>query len=358
MAHRVLITSTSFFETPGRHQKLLKDSGLSYEAARGPLHAEALCSVIREKGPFDAIVCGEDEVNEIVIQSLAPTTRVISKYGVGVDRIDVAAAGRAGILVCSTPGVNHRSVAELAFGLLLSLARNIPSQNSFAHAGKWRRMTGVELFGKTIGIIGVGRVGKEVAQRAMAFGMNVIGFNSSWPRSQVEWVKEINSVFQNSSIGSGVAQFRYVRNIEPLLEESDFLSLHMNLARDNMGFLDRRKISVCKPGVLIVNVSRAGLVDPAAIVEGLRSGQVGGYAADVLAQEPIAQDEPLRGLRNVVITPHVGSRTVESVERQGTLALENVLRVLSPEMLERDGHNVAWPSGALCTLPRGKGTRG
>ncbi|MBX7143999.1 MAG: phosphoglycerate dehydrogenase [Oligoflexia bacterium] len=357
MKQRVLITTTSFFDTPGRHLQLLEQSGLSFEPARGPLHAKALCALIAEKGPFDAFICGEDEVNESVIAALAPATRVISKYGVGVDRIDVAAAGRSNIVVSSTPGVNHRSVAELAFGLLLSLARNIPQQNSAVHAGKWKRLTGIELYGKTLGIIGVGRVGREVALRAMAFGMNVIGFNSSWPRSQVDWVRELNSVFQNSSMGAGDSQFKYVRGIEPLLQESDFISLHMNLTRENQGFLDRSKISLCRPGVLIINVSRAGLVDARALVDGLGSGHVGGYAADVLAQEAVADDEPLRGMRNVILTPHVGSRTVESVERQGTLALENVLRVLNPKSLAESGESIAWPAGALCNLPRGRASR-
>ncbi len=347
MEAKVLITSTSFFDAAGKHQSELAASGLQYFNIRGPLKADALIQAIHEHGPFDAILCGEDEVNAAVIEALRPRLKVISKFGVGIDRIDVVAAGKAGVLVTNTPGVNHHSVAELTFGLLLSLVRHIPTQNSLVHAGQWRRMIGTELAGKTLGIIGVGRVGKEVALRALAFGLQVVGFNSSWPKAQMQWVQEINSLFSHPAFSERAPRFRHVKSIEQLLEESDYISLHMNLTRDNAGFIDSKKLALCKRGVVIVNVSRAALIDTPSLVEALRNGQVGGYGTDVLMQEPISEQEPLRGLSNVLITPHVGSRTVESVERQGLLALQNVL-----QGIRNAGDPSSWPQGAVCVLPK------
>lgn len=350
MKPRILITSTSFFDASGKHQAALAASGVDYVHARGPLRAEALIALIKERGPFDGVLCGEDDISAAVIEALAPQLKVISKFGVGIDRIDVIAAGKAGVIVTNTPGVNHHSVAELTFGLLLSLVRHIPSQNALVHSGSWKRMIGTELAGKTLGIIGVGRVGKEVALRAMAFGMQVVGFNSSWPKSQMQFVQEINSLYSHPLFPQPQPRFQHVKAIEQLLEVSDYISLHMNLTRENAAFIDAKKLAQCKPGVVIVNVSRAALICTQSLVDALRSGHVAGYGTDVLNQEPIAEQDPLRGLANVVITPHVGSRTVESVERQGLLALQNVLQGLQGQAPAPDA--AAWPQGAVCALPK------
>lgn len=356
MADKILITSTSFFDTQGKHHNFLRDSGLHFEQARGPLTAEQLIEIIKTKGPFKALLCGEDDVNEQVVAALAPDAKVISKYGVGIDRIDVAAAGRAGITVTNTPGVNHRSVAELTFGLLLSLARSIPQHNSRVHNAEWKRHTGVELAGKTLGVVGFGRVGREVAIRAMAFGMNVVAFNSSWPKSQVEFVSDLNNAFAGLAFDNAPRPlFNYLKSVDLLLEQADFISLHMNLTRENLKFLDTQKLLRCKKGVYIVNVSRASLIDTFALVQALKAGHVAGYAADVLDKEPVAKDDPLLGLPNVVLTPHVGSRTVDSVERQGIAALENILKVINPEALNLGSASVSsWGNGGVCVLPKVK----
>ncbi len=350
MKSRILITSTSFFDASGKHQAALAASGVEYVHARGPLRVDALLSLIKERGPFDGVLCGEDDISAPVIEALAPQLKVISKFGVGIDRIDVAAAGKAGVIVTNTPGVNHHSVAELTFGLLLSLVRHIPTQNALVHAGSWKRMIGTELAGKTLGVIGVGRVGKEVALRAMAFGMQVVGFNSSWPKSQMQFVQEINALYAHPLFPQPQPRFQHVKDIEQLLEASDYISLHMNLTRENVAFIDAKKLTRCKPGVVIVNVSRAALICSASLVEALRSGHVAGYGTDVLNQEPITEHDPLKGLANVVITPHVGSRTVESVERQGLLALQNVLQGMQGHTHAPDIG--AWPQGAVCALPK------
>lgn len=328
MNSRVLISSSSFLDTPGQHLQLLEHSPLEVISERGPLPADRIVSIIKEKGPFAAFICGEDEFNSDVIEAAAPHARVISKYGVGIDKIDLASAERHGIKVTNTPGVNHTTVAELTFGLLLSLVRSIPEHNALVHSAQWKRITGSELAGKTLGVVGMGRVGKEVALRAMAFGMNVVGYNSSWSREHRAFAQDVNTVYSSPVFGKRSAYFRHEKDIENLLQESHFISLHMNLTKENRGFLNRTRLARCRSGVYIINVSRAALVDESAMVEALKTGQVAGYATDVFEPAPVAPNDPLLGMPRVVLTPHIGSRTFESVERQGLFALRNVLDAL------------------------------
>lgn len=329
MSGRILITSSSFLQTPGKHLNTLAESGFEYQEARGPLRESELLRVVDEHGPFDAVLCGEDDYTAAVLQKLAPRTRAISKYGVGLDRIDLEAAEQLGIKVFNTPGTNQNSVAELTFGLMLSLARRIPSHDLSMHQGEWRRSTGMELHGKTLGVAGLGRVGREVASRAVAFGMNILGFNSSWSRTHQEFEEQMLSLARHPLTGGGAVTFQRARSIEQLLAESDVISLHMNITRENSRIINERSLQLCKRSAYIVNVSRAGLVDQEAIADALTHGALAGYAADVVEPEPVELGNPLLALHQVVLTPHVGSRTAESVERQGLLALKNLFEGLS-----------------------------
>jgi len=174
---RILITTTSFQDTPGRHHDLLPADQFEIERARGPL-PEA--EILRLVGAHDAIICGDDAFTKPVLQKCLPKLRVLSKYGIGVDKIDIPAATELKIPVTFCPGVNHVTVAEHTFGLLLSLTRLIPPQDALIKKGEWKRSTGRELAGKTMGILGLGRIGKEVAKRAKAFDMNVCAFDLYW----------------------------------------------------------------------------------------------------------------------------------------------------------------------------------
>ncbi len=329
MRHKILITSSSFLDTPGQHLDLLSKSPLDVVSERGPLSAEKVIAVVKAQGPFEGFICGEDEFNSEVIETISPQARVISKYGVGIDKIDLSSAERHGIKVTNTPGVNHTTVAELTFGLLLSLVRSIPEHNSYVHAAQWKRLTGVELAGKTLGVVGFGRVGREVAIRAMAFGMQVVGYNSSWSKEHRSFAHDANQAFTAPFFGFKRAPYlRHVKDIDTLLNEADFISLHMNLTKENRGFLNAARLAKCRRGVYIINVSRAALVDERAVVAGLRDGHIAGYATDVFEPAPVSPLNPLLRQERVVLTPHVGSRTVESVERQGLFALRNLLDAL------------------------------
>ena len=196
------------------------------------------------------------------------------------------------------------------------------------HKGEWRRQTGRELAGKTLGILGFGRVGKEVAKRAMAFGMNVRVVNTSWSAQHTAYLEHLSKVFSDSLFNEYPPVVQRAPRDEDVFPHVDFLSVHMSLTKDNQSFLNRRRLAMCKRGVYIVNVSRGALVDQRAMADSIKSGQVAGYGADVLDPEPVQQDNPLLGLHNVHLTPHVGSRTYESVVRQGSAAVDNIIRAL------------------------------
>jgi len=305
---RILITTTSFQDTPGRHHDLLPADQFEIDRARGPL-PEA--EILRLVGSHDAIICGDDAFTKQVLQKCLPKLRVLSKYGIGVDKIDIPAATELKIPVTFCPGVNHVTVAEHTFGLLLSLTRLIPPQDALIKKGEWKRSTGRELAGKTMGILGLGRIGKEVAKRARAFDMNVCAFDLYW-----------DDAFANQH---GVER---KPTGEDVLKASEVVSLHMNLTDENKEYINLSRIAFMKKGAYLINCARGGLIHQADVAAALKQGLLGGYGADVVEPEPIEKTNPLLGAPNVVLTPHTGSRTYESVERQAVMAAENMIRVL------------------------------
>jgi len=330
MPPRILVTTTSFLDTPGLHVKELAESGYEVIKARGPLNESQMMRLLDEEPEgFEGFIVGEDEFSERVLTRLSGKTKVISRYGVGLDKIDLDAAHRAGIKVTNTPGVNHTTVTEHTFGLLLSLLRHIPEHNEWVHQANWKRLTGTELAGKRFGILGFGRVGKEVAKRAMSFGMNVLIYNSSWSSDHNSYVTRLNEIYSDPIFGEYPPSARFVPSLDEVLGTSDFLTLHMNLTKNNVHFLNGRRIAQCRRGVILLNVSRGGLIDHYALAEAIKVGHVRGFAADVLEVEPVTPDNPLLGLPNVHLTPHIGSRTKESVVRQGLAAVRNLLGAMS-----------------------------
>ena len=305
---RILITTTSFQDTPGRHHDLLPADQFEIERARGPL-PEA--EILRLVGSHDAIICGDDAFTKPVLQKCLPKLRVLSKYGIGVDKIDIPAATELKIPVTFCPGVNHVTVAEHTFGLLLSLTRLIPPQDALIKKGEWKRSTGRELAGKTMGILGLGRIGKEVAKRAKAFEMNVCAFDLFWDDA---FAKQ----YGVERMPAG----------EDVLKAADVVSLHMNLTEETKEYINLSRIAAMKKGAYLLNCARGGLINQADVAAALKQGLLGGYGADVVEPEPIEKTNPLLGAPNVVLTPHTGSRTYESVERQAMMAAENMIRVL------------------------------
>jgi len=258
--------------------------------------------LIARIGELDALIVRSQ--TKVTAKALAAATKlkVIGRAGVGVDNVNVEAATERGIVVMNTPGGNTISTAEHTFSLLLSLARKIPQAHASMAAGKWDRKSfeGTELCHKTLGIIGMGRIGGEVARRAIAFGMNVIAFDPYLVQSRARSL-----------------QVELADNLGTLLERSDFITVHMPLTSETNKIVDAAAIARCKPGVRIINCARGGLVDEVALLAGLQSGQVGGAALDVYEKEPPAEDYVFRSLPNVVLTPHLGASTAEAQESVG-----------------------------------------
>ncbi len=305
---KVLLTTTSFQDTPGPHHSLLE--GRSYEITRerGPLPESRMLELA---GDFDAILCGDDAITRAVLEKSLPKLKVVAKYGIGLDKVDVTAATELKIPVTFCPGVNHTTVAEHTFGLLLAIYRDIVVQANTVRAGQWKRLTGHELMGKTIGVAGLGRIGKEVATRARAFGMNVVGFDIYWDEA---FARE-----------HGIER---VGSIDELIRRSDIVSLHMNLTPETRHLINAERLKFFRKNAVLLNCARGELVDSTALAAALDADQIAGYGADVLDEEPPNADHPLLKCRGAVITPHIGSRTFESVERQATMAAQNMINVL------------------------------
>ena len=312
---RILLTTTSYQDTPGRHHELLDESGHEVVRARGPLPEDRMLDLVTCNGGVDGILHGDDQISRRVIEAALPRLRVLSKYGIGLDSVDVQAATDLKVRVCYTPGVNHTTVAEHTFGLIISLAKNLWTQINTVKQGQWKRQTGFELAGTTLGVLGLGRIGKEVAKRARAFEMQVIAHDIYWD----EPFAHRYGVFRADSA-------------EQVLVQADVLCIHMNLTDENRRFINRQRIEQMKDGALIINCSRGDLVDEGDVAEACRSGKLAGYGADVLEHEPMRTPHPFQKIANILITPHIASRTFQSVERQAVMATENLLRVLSGEV--------------------------
>jgi D-3-phosphoglycerate dehydrogenase len=253
-----------------------------------------------ELADADALVVRSAVQADAKLLANAPKLRVIGRAGVGVDNIDTDAATRQGIVVMNTPGANAVAVAELTLGLMIAMGRGIPRANATMHAGKWEKksLQGSELRGKTLGIVGLGRIGLEVARRANAFGMDVIGYDPF--------------------IAPVIARENDVTlvGIDDIFRQSDYLTLHVGLTTQTEGLINQHSIAIMKKGVRIINCARGELIVDEALVEGLKSGQVGGAALDVFRQEPL-KDSPYFGLDNVLLSPHIAGSTDEAQEAIG-----------------------------------------
>ncbi|HEV2330122.1 MAG TPA: phosphoglycerate dehydrogenase [Verrucomicrobiae bacterium] len=308
---KILLTTTSFQDTPGAHHDMLAQTGWEIIRARGPLNEADTLALV---GDVDGYICGDDAITRKVLEKARPKLRVLSKYGIGVDKIDVKSATEFGIPVLFTPGVNHTTVAEHTFLLLLALEKNLLFHTDSTRSGGWKRRTGHELLEKTIGIIGFGRIGKEVAIRAAAFGMKSIAFD---PYFDEKFAAE-----------HGV---RHAKTLDDIFNEADYISLHSNLTPETRNMINAGNIAKMKKGVLILNCARGEIVNTGDMVAGLNAGQIGGYGTDVLDHEPPPADHPLLKLPNVVCTPHVASRTFESVVRQATTSVKNLILAMNGE---------------------------
>jgi D-3-phosphoglycerate dehydrogenase / 2-oxoglutarate reductase len=255
--------------------------------------------------------------------AVAGRLRVVARAGVGLDNVDVPAATQAGVMVVNAPTSNVVSAAELAITLLLSVARRVPAADATLRSGRWQRaeFTGTELYEKTVGVLGLGRIGVLVAQRLAAFGMSVIAYDPYL-----------------SSARAGQLGVRLV-GLDELLAVSDFITVHLPRTPETIGLIGAQQLRQVKPGVAIINAARGGIVDEAALYTALTQGRVAGAGLDVFAREPCT-DSPLFELDQVVVTPHLGASTVEAQERAGVSVARSVRLALAGELVP-DAVNVS-----------------
>jgi D-3-phosphoglycerate dehydrogenase len=240
----------------------------------------------------------------------APSLRVISRYGAGVDRVDIEAAKAKNIPVCNTPGANAQAVADLAVALILCAARKMPMLDRKTREGQWVRSTGIELYGKTLGILGLGAVGKGVARRAQGFSMRVLAYD---PYINKEYAGENNIE---------------VSGFDGVIKNADVISLHLPLTNETRHIISAGVMGRMKRGAILINTARGGLIDEQAAYEHLKSGQLGGLGLDAYEEEP-PKASPLFELDNVVLTPHTASHTAEATANMAAMSVQNLIDVLS-----------------------------
>ena len=299
-----------------------KLSGAGVERLREHLDVDVRTDLTPEElleaiGEYDALVVrSATKVTSAVIER-GENLKVIGRAGIGLDNVDVDAATRHGVLVVNAPQSNVLSAAEHTMALLLAQARNIPQAHSALASGSWERerWQGVELHGKTLGIIGLGRVGTLVAQRASSFGMRLVAYDPYVAPARAQQM--------------GVT---LVESVGDLCARADFITIHMPRTPETVGLVGAKELAQVRPGVRIVNTARGGLIDEAALVEALESGRVGGAAVDVFENEPVTE-HPFFKFSNVVVTPHLGASTAEAQDKAGLAIAEQVLLALRGEFV-------------------------
>jgi len=304
---KILITPRSFASFSDKPLKMLTERG--YKVKRNntgrPYKKEELLKLIRD---VDGIIIGIDELSAEIIDE-ANALKVISKYGIGLDNIDINMATNKKIIVTNTPTANVDAVADLAFGLVLSLARRIPEADKKTKSGKWEKIIGKSVWEKTVGIIGLGKIGKQVVKRAQGFEMNILAFD----------IVKDKKFAQKYGI-------KYV-NLEKLLQKSDYISIHIPLNDATRNMISYEELEKMKKDAFLINTSRGGIVDEEALYNALRNNKLRGAALDVYNNEPI-RESPLKELDNVIMTPHIGAYTEEAIENMSIQAAQNLIDVL------------------------------
>lgn len=304
-------------------QRLEAAPDASYDAKTG-LSKEELLAII---GNYDALIVRSGTQVDADLLEAGKRLKVVGRAGMGVDNIDVRAATLAGVIVMNTPAANSIATAEQTLALMLALSRHTAAAHASLGQGEWRRndFVGVQLYGKTLGIIGIGRIGQLVARRAQSFGMEVLAYDP-FVSEQVARQLEVTLV-----------------NLDELLGQSDYITLHASSTPETQGIINAGTIAQMKDGVRLVNVARGKLIDEAALAEALRSGKVAAAALDVYSQEP-PQENPLLGLPNVLHTPHLGASTIEAQHEVATQIVDQVLDALRGVDV-RNAVNMPYPSG-------------
>jgi D-3-phosphoglycerate dehydrogenase len=303
---KVKFTSLDFGKTDRAPIDLLIANGCEFESLQIDANSEE--QGIEVARDADVLVVGLQRMTEKVLDA-ATRLKVIGRCGVGLDNIDLKAAGARGIPVVYTPGANAQAVADLTFGFMLALARKIPQADRMTRSGQWKRIMGNDVWGKTLGIFGLGQIGFNVAKRAQGFDMKVIAYD----------------LFENLPLAEELG-IEYKSKAE-ILRDADFISLHLPLNPETLGFISDGDLRAMKKSAILVNTSRGGIVDEKALYLALKEGTIAGAALDVFEHEPPGKT-PLVELDNFIGSPHIGGVTTEAIERIGMTVARDIVLVL------------------------------
>lgn len=308
---RVLVTPTSYAKHDRRLITVLETAvgEVVYNPSARPLTSAELCDLLPG---CDGFIAGLDVIDCRALDA-ADRLKVIARYGVGVERVDLEAAKAKGICVTNTPSANSNAVAELTLGLMLSLARQIPTAVTAMRNGEWLRLSGASIEGKTIGLIGFGNIGRAVARRVGAFECAVLAYD---PYPNIEAAEAL-----------GVT----LTTLDEVIPNADFVSLHLPVVPETRGMVNAAFLAKMKRGSYLINTARGDLLDEKALLEALQSGQIAGAALDCFAVEPPGADNPLLQFPQVIATPHAGAHTDGATNAMGWGALDNCLAVLRGE---------------------------
>jgi len=304
---KILITPRSFASFSDKPLKMLteRDYKIKRNNTGRPYKKEEMLKLIKD---VDGIIIGIDELSAEIIEE-ANELKVISKYGIGLDNIDINMATNKKIVVTNTPTANVDAVADLTFGLILSLARRVPEADRKTKGAKWGKIIGKSVWEKTIGIIGLGKIGRQVVKRAKGFEMNILVFD----------IVKDKKFAQKYGI-------KYV-DLEKLLRKSDYITIHIPLNDATRNMISYEELEKMKKDAFLINTSRGGIVDEKALYDALRDNKLRGAALDVYNNEPL-RESPLKELDNVIMTPHIGAYTEEAIENMSIQAAQNLIDVL------------------------------
>jgi len=305
---KILVTSKSFAKYNEELILKLEYEGILIERATTEnMRPEDIANII---APYDGLICGIDEVNGDVMKA-APKLKIIHMHGTGVDHIDIQEATLRGIYVGNCPGVNAYAVAELNLAILMAEARKIIKYSHRIKEGKWDRSLGVQLSYKTIGVIGMGYIGKRFIELLAGFNMTVLGYDT-FPDK--EWAEDNNVII--------------VKEINEIFEKSDFISLHLPLLKSTRHLIDKSTIALMKKNVILVNTARGGLINSQDLIEAIQTNRIAGAALDAFETEPLELDSQLREL-DITLTPHLGASTIETAKKVSEIVAENLIDVLN-----------------------------
>ena len=303
---KVKSTSLDFGKMGREPIDLLIANGCEFESVQVDANSEEQgIAVVKDA---DVLVVGLQRITERVLDAAA-RLKVIGRCGVGLDNVDLRAAGARGIPVVYTPGANAQTVADLTLGLMLALARKITQADRMTRDHQWKRIMGNDVWGKTLGIFGLGQIGANVARRAKGFDMRVVAYD----------------VVQNPPLAKELG-VEY-RSKADIIAQADFITLHLPLNQETQGFIGEQELKAMKKTAVLVNTSRGGIVDEQALYRGLKAGEIAGAGLDVFVQEPPGKT-PLVELDNFIGSPHIGGITVEAIERIGMTVARDIVAVL------------------------------